>query len=153
HRPRRRPRLLRAGARARAPPSRLRELRRGRASPRRGARRPPRADPCEQRVRARLRRDHPLRPLQELPVTDFSIRELVTARERTDVDAWGRTINPQFARVLRKIGFDREWVRAEVAYLWDKRGDRSLDMLGGFGMFNVGRNNARVRAALVEALE
>src|SRR4051812_1556293 len=26
-------------------------------------------------------------------------------------------------------------------------------MLGGFGMFNVGRNNRRVRAALVEALE
>ena len=26
-------------------------------------------------------------------------------------------------------------------------------MLGGFGMFNVGRNNPRVRAALVEALE
>ena len=26
-------------------------------------------------------------------------------------------------------------------------------MLGGFGMFNVGRNNPRIRAALVEALE
>jgi 4-aminobutyrate aminotransferase-like enzyme len=28
-----------------------------------------------------------------------------------------------------------------------------LDLLGGFGMYNVGRNNPRVRAALVEALE
>ncbi len=27
-----------------------------------------------------------------------------------------------------------------------------LDMLGGFGMYNVGRNNPRIRAALVEAL-
>src|SRR5207237_5262285 len=26
-------------------------------------------------------------------------------------------------------------------------------MLGGFGMYNVGRNNPRIRAALVEALE
>src|SRR4051794_12583113 len=26
-------------------------------------------------------------------------------------------------------------------------------MLGGFGMFNVGRNNPRIRAALIEALE
>src|SRR5438105_2080737 len=26
-------------------------------------------------------------------------------------------------------------------------------MLGGFGMFNVGRNNARVREALIETLE
>jgi ornithine--oxo-acid transaminase len=86
-------------------------------------------------------------------VTEFKLAELLAARERSDVDLWGRTINPQFSRVLKKIGFDREWVRAEGAYLWDKGGERYLDMLGGFGMFNVGRNNPRVRAALIEALE
>ena len=53
----------------------------------------------------------------------------------------------------------RRIVRAEGAYLWDSKGARYLDMLGGFGMFNVGRNNPRVRAALLaregarEALE
>jgi len=31
--------------------------------------------------------------------------------------------------------------------------DTYLDLLGGFGMFNVGRNNPRVRAAIVEAME
>jgi ornithine--oxo-acid transaminase len=66
---------------------------------------------------------------------------------------WARTINPQFVRVLRTIGFDRAWVRAEGAYLFDADGNRYLDMLGGFGMYNVGRNNPRIRAALVEALE
>jgi ornithine--oxo-acid transaminase len=86
-------------------------------------------------------------------VPGFSLAELLAARDRTDVDLWGRTINPQFSRVLKTIGFDREWSRAEGAYLWDSRGEKYLDMLGGFGMFNVGRNNARVRAALVEALE
>ena len=86
-------------------------------------------------------------------MTGFSIADALAARERSDVDAWGRTINPQFSRVLKKIGFDREWVRAEGAYLWDAKGDRYLDMLGGFGMFNVGRNNPRVRASLVEALK
>ena len=68
-------------------------------------------------------------------------------------ERWARTINPQFVRVLRTIGFDRTWVRAEGAYLFDADGNRYLDMLGGFGMYNVGRNNPRVRAALVEALE
>ena len=68
-------------------------------------------------------------------------------------ELWARTINPQFVRVLRTIGFDRNWVRAEGAHLVDAKGDRYLDMLGGFGMYNVGRNNPRVRAALVEALE
>ena len=56
-------------------------------------------------------------------------------------------------RVLRTIDFDRTWERAEGAYLWDSKGDRYLDMLGGFGMVNVGRNNRRVRDALIEALE
>src|SRR4051794_21085077 len=68
-------------------------------------------------------------------------------------DLWARTINPQFVRVLRTIGFDRKWVSADGAHLVDADGNRYLDMLGGFGMYNVGRNNPRVRAALVEALE
>jgi ornithine--oxo-acid transaminase len=86
-------------------------------------------------------------------VSDLRLAELLAERDHDNVDLWGRTINPQFTRVLKKIGFDREWTRAEGAYLWDARGDKYLDMLGGFGMFNVGRNNPRVRAALVEALE
>ncbi len=40
------------------------------------------------------------------------------ARAR-DYELWARTINPQFARVLKTIGFDRTWARAEGAYLWD----------------------------------
>jgi ornithine--oxo-acid transaminase len=81
------------------------------------------------------------------------IRELVAARGDESLALWAKTINPQFARVLKTIGFDRRWARAEGAYLYDEKGRRYLDMLGGFGMFNVGRNNPRVRAALVEALE
>jgi ornithine--oxo-acid transaminase len=86
-------------------------------------------------------------------VSGFSVRSLIEERSSGAVDLWGRTINPQFARVLRTIGFDREWVRGEGAYLWDADGNRFLDMLGGFGMFNIGRNNPIVRAALAEALE
>ena len=81
------------------------------------------------------------------------IRELLEARAGEDYELYARTINPQFMRVLKTIGFDRTWSRAEGQYLYDANGNRYLDMLGGFGMFNVGRNNPRVRAALVEALE
>jgi ornithine--oxo-acid transaminase len=81
------------------------------------------------------------------------IRELLEARAGEDLDLYARYVNPQFVRVLRTIGFDRTWSRTEGAYLYDDRGERYLDMLGGFGMFNVGRNNARVEAALIEALE
>jgi ornithine--oxo-acid transaminase len=86
-------------------------------------------------------------------MSEFSLRELLDARRGEDLDLWARTINPQFVRVLRTIGFDRTWARAEGAYLYDTDGTRFLDLLGGFGMYGVGRNNPVVRAALVEALE
>jgi ornithine--oxo-acid transaminase len=81
------------------------------------------------------------------------IRELLEARAGEDYELYARTINPQLMRVLKTIGFDRVWSRAEGQYLYDADGSRYLDLLGGFGMFNVGRNNPRVRAALIEALE
>jgi ornithine--oxo-acid transaminase len=86
-------------------------------------------------------------------VGDFSIRGLVEEGAGSELELHGRTINPQFLRMLRTIGFDRHWARGDGAYLYDSDGTRFLDMLGGFGMYNVGRNNERVRAALREALD
>jgi ornithine--oxo-acid transaminase len=86
-------------------------------------------------------------------MNDFSLEALLESRRGEDLDLWAGTINPQFVRVLRTIGFDRTWARSEGAYLYDADATRYLDLLGGFGMYGVGRNNPRVRAALVEALE
>jgi ornithine--oxo-acid transaminase len=66
---------------------------------------------------------------------------------------YARAVNPQFVRVLRTIGFDRRWASASGSDLIDDEGNQYLDLLGGFGMFAVGRNNPRVRAALIETLE
>src|SRR3954465_9463171 len=85
-------------------------------------------------------------------MSDFSLEALLDSRRGEDLDLWARTINPQFVRVLRTIGFDRTWARAEGAYLYDAAGGGYLDLLGGFGMYGVGRNNPRVRAALAETL-
>jgi ornithine--oxo-acid transaminase len=62
-------------------------------------------------------------------------------------------INPRFATVLRLIGFDRTWVSAEGSMLIDDRGERFLDLLAGYGMFNMGRNHPRVREALMAYLQ
>jgi ornithine--oxo-acid transaminase len=91
--------------------------------------------------------------LESEEMSDFSLEALLDSRRGEDLDLWARTINPQFVRVLRTIGFDRTWARSEGAYLYDTDGNRYLDLLGGFGMYGVGRNNAQVRAALVQALE
>jgi ornithine--oxo-acid transaminase len=81
------------------------------------------------------------------------LAELVEERGAEALDLHAQTVNPQFVKLLRTIGFDRRWARAQGQYLWDSDGNRYLDLLGGFGMFNAGRNNPRVREALVEALE
>ena len=84
----------------------------------------------------------------------FSVRELLERHSGLNQHPLhAQVVNPQFVRMLRAIGFDRRWSRAEGAHLYDAEGNRYLDWLGGFGMFNVGRNNPRVKAALQEALE
>src|SRR5262249_36178443 len=81
------------------------------------------------------------------------LSELLASPSGRALDDFEAYVNPQFARVLRTIGFDRNWARSEGAYLYDDDGNRYLDWLGGFGMFNVGRNNPRVRNWLIEAME
>jgi ornithine--oxo-acid transaminase len=81
------------------------------------------------------------------------LRDLLDARAGEALDLHAEFVNPQMVRVLRTIGFDRDWARTEGAYLYDADGARYLDWLGGFGMFNVGRNSPRVRDWLGEAME
>jgi ornithine--oxo-acid transaminase len=85
-------------------------------------------------------------------VSEFDLPALIDANLGGELDLHAATVNPQFVRVLRTIGFDRHWARASGAYLYDTDGNRYLDMLGGYGMFNVGRNNQTVRKALTDAL-
>ena len=59
-----------------------------------------------------------------------------------------RYLNPQLGRIVRTLGFDREWVRGEGAHLIDAQGNRYLDLLGGYGTFAVGRNHPDVVAEL-----
>ena len=83
----------------------------------------------------------------------LDIRGVLADHEGQDYDLYAQTINPQFIKMLRTIGYDRLWSRAEGAYLFDSDGRRFLDMNGGFGMFNIGRNNPRIRQTLVDVLE
>ena len=84
---------------------------------------------------------------------DFSLRDLLDERAGEGLALYARHSNPRFVRILEVLGFDRQWLRGEGAYLYDREGHRYLDWLGGFGMFNVGRNNPVVNRALRDALE
>lgn len=61
-------------------------------------------------------------------------------------------VNPANVRALKTIGFDRCYVRAEGPYLWDVKGEKYLDLLGGYGVFGLGRNHPEVRRVLMDFL-
>jgi ornithine--oxo-acid transaminase len=82
----------------------------------------------------------------------LDIKELILKRARENIELHEKHINPPFAKVLRTIGFDKSWVRGRGAYLYDADGREYLDMLAGYGMFNVGRNHPTVKRVLEEFL-
>jgi ornithine--oxo-acid transaminase len=63
-----------------------------------------------------------------------------------------RHLNPQMGRILRTLGFDKVWRGGEGAHLIDADGERYLDLLGGYGVFAIGRNHPEAIAALEEVM-
>jgi ornithine--oxo-acid transaminase len=80
------------------------------------------------------------------------IHELLADRGAEAMALNDRHLNPQLGRIVRTLGFDRNWAAGEGAHLIDERGERYLDLLGGYGVFAVGRNHPDVVAALHEAI-
>jgi ornithine--oxo-acid transaminase len=62
-------------------------------------------------------------------------------------------LNPVFVKMLRTIGFDKHYVRGEGSYLWDAEGNKYLDLLTGWGVFALGRNHPKIKAALHSVLD
>jgi acetylornithine/succinyldiaminopimelate/putrescine aminotransferase len=67
-------------------------------------------------------------------------------------DLWRRFVNPDFVALLDMLHFGRNYVRASGAMLFDDAGRVYVDMLSGFGVYNVGHNHPRVKQALATAL-
>jgi ornithine--oxo-acid transaminase len=74
-------------------------------------------------------------------------------QEGRQYDLHERHINPVFVKMLRTIGFDKQYVRGEGSHLWDAEGNKYLDLLTGWGVFALGRNHPKIRAALHQVLD
>ena len=83
----------------------------------------------------------------------FDLRKILDEQRPDGHRLFAEHVNPRFAQVLRTIGFDRFFDRAEGQYLWDERGNRYLDFLGGYAVCNVGRNHPEVKQALRDCLD
>ncbi|HET9728307.1 MAG TPA: aspartate aminotransferase family protein, partial [Acidimicrobiia bacterium] len=82
----------------------------------------------------------------------FDVRALLEARGSEAFALHERYMNPQMPRILRTIGFDRNYVRADGAMLYDADGNEYLDFLAGFGVFALGRCNPKIEQALRDAI-
>lgn len=83
----------------------------------------------------------------------FDLDEVLASHKGENFELYSRHINPQLVKVLRSIGFDRFYSRAEGAYLYDDTGHRYLDFLAGFGVFALGRSHPALKKALHEAID
>jgi ornithine--oxo-acid transaminase len=63
-----------------------------------------------------------------------------------------RYLNRQLGRVLRTLGFDRDWREGRGPYLVDRDGHEYLDLLSGYGVFALGRNHPYIKAQLQDVL-
>ncbi len=78
----------------------------------------------------------------------FDIRAMIAAREDERYSLNAQHMNEMMVRVLQTIGTDVGFQKGQGQYLYDRRGDRYLDLLSGWGVFGVGRNHPLVRDAL-----
>jgi len=83
----------------------------------------------------------------------FDILKELADRAGESFSLHEKYLNPQMVRVLKTIGFDRHYVRAEGPYLFDKAGTRYLDLLAGFGVFALGRNHPTIKQAMRAILD
>src|SRR3990172_2301586 len=83
---------------------------------------------------------------------EFDLQGLLRARAADQYALYERYVNHQMARVLKTIGFDRRYVRAEGCLLYDDEGRDYLDMLSGWGVFNIGRNHPIATGTIAELL-
>jgi ornithine--oxo-acid transaminase len=83
----------------------------------------------------------------------FDVAKALETRHGENFALHSEFLNPQLARVLKTLGFDRLYVRGEGCYLYDDKGDRYLDFLAGFGVYALGRSHPAVKQALHQAID
>ena len=83
---------------------------------------------------------------------DFSLPEIIEERQGEGYALHSKYVNPKMARVQGIIGFDKTYTRGEGAYLWDAEGNRYLDLLSGYSVYNLGRNHPLIKKVMQEML-
>ncbi|MGO9132947.1 MAG: aspartate aminotransferase family protein [Methylovirgula sp.] len=90
----------------------------------------------------------PQKTSSESDPNKFDLGGLLAAREAERYDLYATHLNEMMVRVLQTIGYDVGFRAGHGQYLFDRKGDRYLDLLSGWGVFGIGRNHPVLRDAL-----
>jgi acetylornithine/succinyldiaminopimelate/putrescine aminotransferase len=83
----------------------------------------------------------------------INLKEIVANRLGENYDLHDKYVNRTLVKVLRTVGFDKVYARAQGSYLYDKDGRDYLDFLSGYAVFSIGRNHPAVQQAIKDMLE
>lgn len=83
----------------------------------------------------------------------FDLSKLIQERTGENIGLHEAYINPQFAKVLKTIGFDKVYTRSAQSSLFDADGNEYLDFLAGYGVFSIGRNHPEIKRVLKEYID
>jgi ornithine--oxo-acid transaminase len=81
------------------------------------------------------------------------VREILADRVGEEMALGDAYLNPQLGRIVRTLGFDKQWISGEGAHLIDAEGERYLDLLSGYGVFAIGRNHPEAIAAVRDTMD
>ncbi|MDP3693818.1 aminobacteriohopanetriol synthase HpnO [Bradyrhizobium sp.] len=84
---------------------------------------------------------------------NLDVSEMFVERQAQRGSMHTRHLNEQLVRVLKTIGYDVGFQKGQGQYLFDRDGERYLDLLSGFGVFAIGRNHPVLRRALKSVLD
>ncbi len=84
---------------------------------------------------------------------EFDIKEIIESRRGENYELHDQYMNKTLSTVLKTIGFDKCYTRAEGAYLYDAEGNEYLDFLTGYGVYGMGRNHPVISKALKDAID
>ncbi len=81
------------------------------------------------------------------------VREILVERVGEEMRLNDAYLNPKLGRIVRTLGFDKQWASGEGAHLIDVEGNRYLDLLSGYGVFAIGRNHPEAIAAIRDTMD
>ncbi|MCX7796325.1 MAG: aspartate aminotransferase family protein [bacterium] len=78
----------------------------------------------------------------------LTIEEILNFDREKTRDLYKEFVNPGLARLLSLLDFDKNFVKAQGAYIWDDKGNKYIDFLGGYGALNLGHNHPEIISAI-----